>query len=86
MDVQYLGLAHTLQTAAIAALIFAACALVPKLNYKSQLSKLPVFGAEASGEKQRQVYLQHAKRIYLEGYAKVTNDSRILVQPILTGP
>lgn len=70
MDVQYLGLAHTLQTAAVAALIFAACALLPKLNYRSQLSKLPVFGAEASGEKQRQAYLQHAKKIYLEGYTK----------------
>lgn len=70
MEAQYLGLAHTLQTAAIAALIFAACALLPKLNYRSQLSKLPVFGAEASGEKQRQVFLQHAKRIYREGYVK----------------
>lgn len=71
MEIQYTGLAHTLQTAAIAVLIFAVCALVPKLNYKSQLAKLPVFGGPTSGEKQRQNFLLHAKKIYFEGYEKV---------------
>lgn len=71
MEVQYSGLAHTLQTAAIAVLIFVICAYIPKLNYKSQLAKLPVFGGPTSGEKQRQHFLYHAKTIYLEGYKKV---------------
>ncbi|KAJ4994467.1 cytochrome P450 [Stagonosporopsis vannaccii] len=70
MEIQYTGVAHTLQTAAIAALIFAVCALLPKLNYRSQLAKLPVFGGPASGEKQRQAYLNSAKKIYLDGYEK----------------
>lgn len=71
MEIQYTGLAHTLQTAAIAALIFAVCALLPKLNYKSQLARLPVFGGSAGGEKQRQAYLKSAKRMYSDGYEKV---------------
>ena len=71
MEVHYTGLAHTLQTAAVAALIFAICALLPKLNYRSHLAKLPVFGGPASGEKQRQAYLTSAKKIYFDGYEKV---------------
>ncbi|KAF2622679.1 cytochrome P450 monooxygenase-like protein, partial [Macroventuria anomochaeta] len=70
MELQYTGLAHTIQTAAIAALLFAACALLPKLNYRSHLAKLPVFGGSASGEKQRQAYLNSAKKMYLDGYEK----------------
>ncbi|KAF9698203.1 hypothetical protein EKO04_003691 [Ascochyta lentis] len=70
MEIQYTGLSHTLQTAAIAALIFAVCTLLPKLNYRSQLAKLPVFGGPASGEKQRQAYLTSAKKMYLDGYEK----------------
>ncbi|KAH6618782.1 cytochrome P450 monooxygenase-like protein [Boeremia exigua] len=70
MELQYTGLAHTLQTAAIAALIFVVCAFLPKLNYKSQLAKLPIFGGSSSGEKQRQAYLSSAKKMYIEGYEK----------------
>lgn len=72
MEIQYTGLAHTLQTAAIAALIFAVCAALPKLNYRSQLAKLPVFGGSNVGEKQRQAYLTSAKKMYLDGYEKVS--------------
>lgn len=72
MNIQYTGLVHTLQTAAVAALIFAACALLPRLNYRSQLAKLPVFGGPATGEKQRQAYLKSAKIIYFSGYEKVS--------------
>lgn len=57
------GLAHTLQTAAIAALIFAACAYIPKLKYRSQLSKLPTLSSVG--------YLTSAKEKYMEGYQKV---------------
>lgn len=71
MELQFAGLAHSLQTAVIAALILAACTLLPKLNYRSQLARLPVFGGPATGEKQRQTYLNSAKKIYLSGYEKV---------------
>src|SRR5690242_38541 len=82
MEIQYTSFAHTLQTAAIAALIFAACALLPKFNYRSQLAKLPVFGGSASGEKQRQAYLKSAKKMYLEGYEKVRESLTMHCQPL----
>jgi hypothetical protein len=66
------GLAYTLQTAAIAALIFAACAYVPKFKYRAQLAKLPVFSGANGGEKHRQGYLNSAKVLYNEGYQKVS--------------
>ena len=72
MEEQHVELAHILQTAAVAALLFAVCALLPKLNYRSHLTKLPVFGGPASGEKQRQAYLYSAKKMYLDGYVKVS--------------
>jgi hypothetical protein len=57
------GLAHVLQTAAIAVLIIAVCAYIPKLKQRSQLSKLPTLsGAD---------YLTSAKEKYKEGYQKV---------------
>jgi hypothetical protein len=59
------GLTHTLQTAAIAALIFAVCAYIPKLKQRSQLSKLPTISAAG--------YLTNAKKIYKEGYQKVNH-------------
>lgn len=83
MEVQYSGLAHTLQTVAIATLVFAACALLPKLNYRSKMAKLPVFGGQASGEKQRQTFLFNAKKIYLDGYEKATSPA-IQRQRVLT--
>lgn len=68
----YAGLTHTLQTVAIATLIFALCACIPKLDYRLKLAKLPVFGASSS-EKQRQLYIKSAKQIYSDGYKKVGN-------------
>ncbi|KAH7090346.1 ent-kaurene oxidase [Paraphoma chrysanthemicola] len=64
------GLAHTLQTAAVAALIFAVCACIPKLTYRAKLASLPTLGQSNSGEKHRQNYLSSAKSIYKEGYQK----------------
>jgi hypothetical protein len=72
MEIHYTGLSHTLQTAAIAALVFAVCALLPKLNYRSHLAKLPISGGAASGEKQRQAYITSAKKMYFDGYEKVS--------------
>jgi hypothetical protein len=65
-------LSHTLQTAAIAVLIFAVCAYLPKLKNKSQLRRLPALGDAGTGEKQRQSFLASAKNMYQEGNAKVT--------------
>jgi len=65
------GLSHTLQTAAVAALIFALCTYLPTLKYKAHLAKLPLFNGSETGEKQRQTYLTSAKTLYKEGYAKV---------------
>jgi hypothetical protein len=67
----YAGLAHTLQTVAIATLIFAVCAFIPKLDYRLKLAKLPLFGASSSGEKQRQIFIKSARDIYNDGYKKV---------------
>lgn len=58
------GLAHTLQTVAIAGLIFAVCAYLPKLKYRSQLSKLPTLSSGG--------YLTSAREKYKEGYQKVS--------------
>jgi hypothetical protein len=72
VDVQTLaGLTHTLQTAAIAALVIAACAYVPKLRYRVQLAKLPAFEESTKGEKRYQSYLQSAADMYRDGYQKV---------------
>jgi hypothetical protein len=58
------GLAHTLQTAAVAALIFAACTYIPRLRQRAQLAKLPTISSES--------YLKSAKELYKEGYQKVS--------------
>ncbi|KAF1935949.1 ent-kaurene oxidase [Clathrospora elynae] len=71
MELQTLaGLLHTLQTVAIAALIFVVCAYFPILQYRLQLARLPVFSGSETGEKQRQAYLDSAKDMYKEGYVK----------------
>jgi hypothetical protein len=77
------GMAHTLQTAAIAALIFAICAFLPKLKHRAQLAKLPVFEGSTGGEKHRQGYLKSAKDLYNEGYQKVRR-GWLLAHPHLT--
>lgn len=71
MEVQsFQGLAHSVQTVALAALIAVACYYFPKINLNAQLAKLPSFGTE-SGEKQRTEFLKHGKDMYLQGYEKV---------------
>jgi len=77
MDFQTLaGLAHTLQTAAIATLVFAACTYIPKLQQRVQLWRLPCFSGSIGGEKYRQGYLKSAKDLYSEGYQKVESRQR----------
>jgi hypothetical protein len=66
------GLSHTVQTVAIATVIFAVCAYLPKLQRKLQLGKLPVLSGLETGEKQRKAYLASARKLYQDGYAKVS--------------
>ena len=74
IDTQILGdLSQTLSTAAIAALIFAVFVYIPKIQRKIQLSKLPLLSiSDKSGEKQRQEFLMSARKIYQQGYEKVS--------------
>jgi hypothetical protein len=74
MDNQTLTqLTHTLQTAAIAALIFAICAYAPKLKRKAYLGSLPTLSGDQGGEKQRQEFLTSAKKLYQTGYTEVSH-------------
>jgi hypothetical protein len=66
-------LMHTLQTAAVAALIFAICAYVPKFKRKAQLGKIPTLSGLETGEKQRQAFLSSAKKMYIDGHNKVSH-------------
>lgn len=74
MDTHVLGsLPQALSTAAIAAFIFAVFVYIPKIQRKIQLSKLPILSVnDKSGEKQRQEYLASARKLYEEGYARVS--------------
>jgi hypothetical protein len=65
------GLLHTLQTVALAALVFVVCAGIPKIRYRMRTAKLPTFVAARDGEKLRPGYLMTAKQMYIEGYKKV---------------
>ncbi|KAJ4317019.1 hypothetical protein N0V94_005160 [Neodidymelliopsis sp. IMI 364377] len=73
MASHYKELWHALQTAAVAALVLAVCALLPKLKHHLKLSKLPVLGGSASSEKQRQKFMASAKEMYMDGYTKFKN-------------
>jgi hypothetical protein len=64
----YARMAHTLQTAAMAALVFALFTYVPKLKQRIQLAKLPAFSGTTSGTKD---YLSSAKQLYADGYQRV---------------
>jgi hypothetical protein len=81
MASHYVELSYAFQTAAVAALILAVCALLPKLKHYSKLSKLPVLGGSASGEKQRQKFMASAKEMYMDGYTKV---SLLVMQGVTT--
>ena len=72
METQNLaGLSHTLQTIAAASLIFAACLYISKLNFQAQLAKLPALNYEG-GKSTRAIFLQSAKKMYIEGYRQVS--------------
>lgn len=72
MDFQtFAGLAHSLQTAAIAAIILVVCISIPKLKHRAQLSRLPTLGECMTGDKNRKDYLESARQLYAEGYRKV---------------
>ncbi|KAF2830054.1 ent-kaurene oxidase [Ophiobolus disseminans] len=60
-------LLHILQTATVAALIFAVCAYIPKLKHRAHLAKLPVFNSSTGGGKG---YIKSTKDLYSEGYRK----------------
>ena len=72
MELQYVsGVPHTFQTITFATLVFAAWVLLSKVNYKSQLAKLPELVIEgASSEKKRINYMNTAKQLYADGYRK----------------
>jgi hypothetical protein len=61
---------HTLQTVAIAALIFALVLCIPQINLKTQLARLPSYTYDNS--EKRKTYLSHAKKLYSDGYKQVT--------------
>jgi hypothetical protein len=61
----YIGFAHTIQTAAVAALIFAVVTYAPKLKRRAQLAKIPTF-ATSKGS------VQSTRDMFQEGYRKVS--------------
>ena len=65
------GLAHSLQTIAIATIVFAVCVSLPKLKHQAQLSRLPTLGGSGSAEEKRKGFLQSARDLYSSGYKKV---------------
>lgn len=71
MEVQLLGLDHSISTVAVATVIFLACLLFPKISYYTQLHRLPAFGS-GSSEHRRNRYLKQAKNMYQDGYRKVS--------------
>lgn len=63
-------LVRVLQTAAIAGLFFAACAVWPKIKRRYYLSKLPTLDEFGSGETYRKTFLREAKKVFARGYEK----------------
>lgn len=73
MEVQYiLEILHNLEAAIWAVLIFIAFVLISQAYYKAQLAKLPTFDIDEGNEKWRRTYLKSARRLYQEGYKKVS--------------
>lgn len=66
----FAAISPTIQTAAIAVLVFAICAYFPQLNYKAKLAKLPAIGDDIASEKRRLLYLAGAKKDYSNGYKR----------------
>ena len=64
----YVGITYTLQTAAIAALVFVLFTFAPKLKQQFQLAKIP---ALSKSKDARTGLLKSVKEIYIDGYKKV---------------
>lgn len=64
----YAKMAHTLQTAAIAALVIVLFTFAPKLKQQFQLARIP---ALSKSKDARTGLLKSVKEIYVEGYKKV---------------
>lgn len=48
------------------------CLLVPRFLYQARLSQLPLLNGSQSAAKQRQMFLESAHSLYLDGYSKVS--------------
>ncbi|KAF2740990.1 cytochrome P450 [Polyplosphaeria fusca] len=65
------GFSHTVQTAAVATIIFAACICFSQINWYKQFSKLPAFtGNQGSFDTRRKAYHKSARQMYTDGYAQ----------------
>ncbi|EIT73590.1 hypothetical protein Ao3042_10466 [Aspergillus oryzae 3.042] len=86
MEVQYiLEILHNLEAAIWAVLIFIAFVLISQAHYKAQLAKLPTFNIDEGNEKWRRTYLKSARRLYQEGYKKVSFKNQAWIMPTSDG-
>ncbi|KAF2748979.1 ent-kaurene oxidase [Sporormia fimetaria CBS 119925] len=71
METQHLvGVGHTLQTLAFAAIIFAGLWILPRLNLEAQIRRLPAYIYEGDKQSKRSTYETSAKKLYADGYQK----------------
>jgi hypothetical protein len=86
MELQILsGISHTLQTVAVATIIFAACVFLSQINYRTQIAKLPALVQPGNSEKKRVDYLNSAKGLYAQGYKQVSiPEVGLATAPVLT--
>jgi hypothetical protein len=80
------GVSQTLQTVAIATIIFSACLFLSQVNFRAQLAMamLPAVAQPGNREKKRLSYLHAAKGLYAQGYKQVSVSEEI-DQIIATG-
>lgn len=69
MELEIAGLSQTLQTAAIASLVFAILVLIPQISFAKSLRNFPAYEYDDRSKK-RSTYFSQGKRLYQEGYAK----------------
>ena len=63
---------HTLQTVALATLIFAVCIFFSQINFYAQFRKIPAYtGNRGSSKKRQTAYLESARKFYEDGYKQV---------------
>lgn len=67
----YATLASSFPTIIIASSIFFLITLLPTINYKLKVAKLPIFGATSSSKGQYRHFYNSAFKIYSDGYYKV---------------